>query len=212
MATAPRPRFEELPAEEPEALISIPEARREQSIEAVREAGNSDALFYAEANSSVAAQRINDPQFIDNLAAQYPELSRNEVQAEYAYGVSQYGLNLNVEAMEPAADRVQMLTRGRELFEQENFDGNTDGRWTLQQFSTNPAGEPWMALQERDDAGDVQRTFTGSRAEMETLISENKLTATELPPITEGEYYRQAMGRMGLEPEIRQEEGFSVSV
>jgi hypothetical protein len=47
---------------------------------------------------------------------------------------------------------------------------------------------------------------------METLISENKLTATELTPITEGEYYRQAIGRMGLEPEIRQEEGFGVSV
>jgi hypothetical protein len=69
-----------------------------------------------------------------------------------------------------------------------------------------------MALQERDDAGDVQRTFTGTRPEMETLISENKLTATELTPITEGEYYRQAIGRMGLEPEIRQEEGFGVSV
>jgi hypothetical protein len=114
--------------------------------------------------------------------------------------------------MEPAADRVQMLTRGRELFEQENFDGDPASRWTLQQFSTNPAGEPWLALQERDESGDVQRTFTGTRAEMDQLITDHKLTATELPPITEGEYYRQAMGRMGLEPEIRQEEGFSVSV
>ncbi len=179
MATVPRQQFEELPAEEPEALPSFPENRREQRIEAVHEV---------------------------------PELSRNEVLAEYPYGASRNGLDLNVEEWEPAADRVQMLTRGRELNEQEHFDGSPEGRWTLQQFSTNPLGEPWMALQERDDDGNVQRTFTGTRPEMEQLISDNNLTVTELAPITEGEYYRQALGRMGLEPEIRQEEGFSVSV
>jgi hypothetical protein len=31
------------------------------------------------------------------------------------------------------------------------------------------------------------------------------LTVTELPPITEGEYYRRALGDVGLEPEIVQE-------
>ena len=60
--------------------------------------------------------------------------------------------------------------------------------------------------------GDIERTFTGTRAEMETLISENKLNVTELLPINEGEFYRQALGSMGLEPEIRREEGLSVSV
>ena len=174
MATSPRPRFEELPAEEPEVPLFL-ESR--------------------------------------TVAETLPETSP-EIRANAEAFTARYGNNIS-EYMgwdEPAADRVQMLTRGRELFEQEQFDGNTGGRWTLQQFSTNPVGEPWMALQERDDAGDVQRAFTGTRAEIEQLISDNQLTVTELPAITEGEYYRQAVGRMGLEPEIRQEEGFSVGV
>jgi hypothetical protein len=76
---------------------------------------------------------------------------------------------------EPAADRVKMLLRGRELHEQEAFvEGNPESRWTLQQFSTNPAGEPWLALQEHDDAG-VARTVTGTREELNKLVSEHGL-------------------------------------
>ena len=58
----------------------------------------------------------------------------------------------------------------------------------------------------------VHRMITGTRSEVDDVIAEHKLNVTELPPITEGEFYRQALGSMGLEPEIRREEGLSVSV
>jgi hypothetical protein len=116
---------------------------------------------------------------------------------------------------ERAEDRVRILTRGRELMEQEQFQNSNPGaEWTLQQFGTNPAGEPWFALQQQNQDG-VFRTLTGTREELDRVIKEHHLTVTELPPITEGEYYRQAVGDVGLEPEIvqeRQEESLELTV
>lgn len=118
-------------------------------------------------------------------------------------------------ADERAEDRVRILTRGRELMEHEQFENSNPGaEWTLQQFGNNPAGEPWFALQQQNEDG-VFRTLTGTREELDRVINEHHLTVTELSPITEGEYYRQAVGDVGLEPEIvqeRQEESFELTV
>jgi len=118
-------------------------------------------------------------------------------------------------ADEPAADRVQVITRGRELIEQEQFENtNAAAEWTLQQFSTNPSGEPWFALQQQNEDGNF-RTLTGTREELDAIVQGHHLTVTELPPITEGEYFRRAVGEVGLDPEIvqeRQEESFELSV
>jgi hypothetical protein len=116
---------------------------------------------------------------------------------------------------ERAADRVQVITRGRELMEQEQFENsNPTAEWTLQQFSTTPTGEPWFALQQQNEDGTF-RTLTGTREELDNLIEKHELTVVELAPITEGEYYRRAVGDVGLEPEIvqeRQEESLELSV
>jgi hypothetical protein len=114
-----------------------------------------------------------------------------------------------------AEDRVRVLSRGRELMEQEQFENtNPTAAWTMQQFSTNPVGEPWFALQQQNEDG-VFRTLTGTREELDNVVRKHHLTVTELPPITEGEYFRRAVGDVGLEAEItqeRQQETYELSV
>jgi hypothetical protein len=114
---------------------------------------------------------------------------------------------------ERAEDRVRVLSRGRELMEQEQFENtNPTTAWTMQQFSTNPVGEPWFALQQQNEDG-AFRTLTGTREELDKVVHDHHLTVMELPPITEGEYFRRAVGEVGLEPEItREEESLGVAV
>jgi hypothetical protein len=145
-------------------------AEREQSIESIRESGYNDALWFAETLSDGATMRANDPAFIDNLAAQHPSLTADEVRAEYSNGVATLTESDSVEA--PAT------------------------RWTLQQFSTNPVGKPWMALRETDEQGEVLRAFTGTREELDQIIAQAHLKPEELAPISEAEYYQQALERV----------------
>jgi hypothetical protein len=150
---------------------------REQNIESIRESGYNDALWFAETFSDGVAKRADDPSFIDNLAAQHPSLTRDEVRAEYINGVKD-GLEQN-----------------NGLAESESVEGPAT-RWTLQQFSTNPVGKPWMALQETDEQGAVLRAFTGTREELNQIIREAHLKPEELAPISEAEYHQQALKRV----------------
>jgi len=69
--------------------------------------------------------------------------------------------------------------------------------WTLQQFSTNPVGEPWMALKQFDEAGVQHAVLTGTRPELAEVIAEHRLEPKELPAISEAEYYRRSAEAAG---------------
>lgn len=84
---------------------------------------------------------------------------------------------------------------GQQLVDDEQM-GERATRWTLQEFSTNPVGEPWLALRETDEQGEVLRAFTGTREELNQIITEAQLKPEELAPITEAEYYQQALERV----------------
>lgn len=85
---------------------------------------------------------------------------------------------------------------GQQLVDDEQRTGEQATRWTLQEFSTNPVGEPWLALRETDEQGEVFRAFTGTREELDQIIAETQLKPEELAPITEAEYHQQALERV----------------
>ena len=85
---------------------------------------------------------------------------------------------------------------GQQLVDDEQQTGERATRWTLQEFSTNPVGEPWLALRETDEQGEVLRAFTGTREELNQIIAEAQLKPEELAPITEAEYHQQALERV----------------
>jgi hypothetical protein len=85
---------------------------------------------------------------------------------------------------------------GQQLVDDEQQTGERATRWTLQEFSTNPVGKPWMALRETDEQGEVLRAFTGTREELDQIIAEAQLKPEELAPITEAEYHQQALERV----------------
>jgi len=85
---------------------------------------------------------------------------------------------------------------GQQLVDDEQQTGERATRWTLQEFSTNPVGEPWMALRETDEQGEVLRAFTGTREELDQIIAEAQLKPEELAPITEAAYHQQALERV----------------
>jgi hypothetical protein len=85
---------------------------------------------------------------------------------------------------------------GQQLVDEDQQTGERATRWTLQEFSTNPVGEPWMALRETDEQGEVLRAFTGTREELDQIIAEAQLKPEELAPITEAEYHQQALERV----------------
>ena len=87
-------------------------------------------------------------------------------------------------------------TNGQQLVDDELQTGEKATRWTLQEFSTNPVGEPWLALRETDEQGQVLRAFTGTREELDQIIAEAQLKPEELAPITEAEYHQQALERV----------------
>ena len=60
-------------------------------------------------------------------------------------------------------------------------------RWTLQEFTTI-AGRPYFALQMENDAG-VQKRFTGYRHEMDALAADIGISAEQLDPIGEEEFF-----------------------
>jgi len=69
-------------------------------------------------------------------------------------------------------------------------------RWTLQEFSANPVGEPMLALKEHNESGEVLRGFTGTREELGQIIAERQIKPEELEPISEAEYYRRELERI----------------
>jgi hypothetical protein len=71
--------------------------------------------------------------------------------------------------------------------------------WTLQQFWTGPTGKPWYALQKQNDEGVLQQ-FTGYRHEIDAICKEYGITPEELPPTTEEEFLKRAMGELPDDP------------
>jgi hypothetical protein len=59
--------------------------------------------------------------------------------------------------------------------------------WTLQQFWTGPTGKPWYALQKQND-------------EIDAICKEYGITPEELPPTTEEEFLKRAMGELPDDP------------
>jgi len=76
--------------------------------------------------------------------------------------------------------------------------------WTLQQFWTGPTGKPWYALQKQTDEGVIWQ-YTGYRHEVEAICRRVNppIVPQELPPTTEEEFLRRAMGKMPEEPATR---------
>lgn len=81
--------------------------------------------------------------------------------------------------------------------------GKTDSGvfWTVQQFTTLPGG-PWYSLHKQNDDG-VQWGMTGYRQGIDAFLQKHRITAQELSPITEAEYYRRMSGDLPEEPDTR---------
>lgn len=216
MATSSQTRFREVPAEESEERIQIEQRVQAPPLEetiAERDRMLGVITGYRRGELTQAELPTDVHTYPGRIMQGSPPSDELQlVQEHFKEGYLPEQNGEKSTSGEGTPDRIQMLTRGRELLEQERFaDVDPATQWTLQQYSTNPAGEPWFVLQKQDESGQL-RTVTGTREELNNVIAEHGLKPLELPPVTEGTYYRQAIGGVELSPEVRREESLGVAV